>query len=194
WSWPRASRSAWSARVAATSRRSTDRARSADPGRRRVRERLAARRGRDGRGAGPRCRRHPALGGHDHRRRRDRRLRPSRPPLRLRLDRPGRPGAAIPTPAAALAASGRRVLLYNFVYTDRGGGRPDPPDVLEATTRAVGDFARTELGARRRGPGGPSMGARIASQAFAKGAPCDGLVFLASPLPPPGRHEKMRDR
>jgi len=96
--------------------------------------------------------------------------------------------------ADAIAASGRRALLYNFLYTDRGGRRPDPPDVLEATTRAVGEFARTELAARRLVHGGRSMGGRIASQAVAKGAPCDGLVFLAYPLHPPGKPDQLRDR
>lgn len=96
--------------------------------------------------------------------------------------------------AETIAGSGRRVLLYNFVYSDRGGRRPDPPDLLEATTRAVGEFARTSLGARRLVHGGRSMGGRIASQAVAKGAPCDGLVFLAYPLHPPGQVDKLRDR
>lgn len=96
--------------------------------------------------------------------------------------------------AEALAGSGRRALLYNFLYTERGGRRPDPPDVLEATTRAVGEFARSELGARKLVHGGRSMGGRIASLAVAKGAPCDGLVFLAYPLHPPGRPEALRDR
>jgi predicted alpha/beta-hydrolase family hydrolase len=96
--------------------------------------------------------------------------------------------------AEAIAGSGRRALLYNFIYTDRGGRRPDPPDVLEATTRAVGEFARSELGARQLVHGGRSMGGRIASQAVAKGAPCDGLVFLAYPLHPPGKPEVLRDR
>ena len=38
------------------------------------------------------------------------------------------------------------------------------------------------------------MGGRIASQAAAKGAPCDGLVFLAYPLHPPGKPDVLRDR
>ena len=75
----------------------------------------------------------------------------------------------------------------------RGPG-PDPPDVLEATTRAVGEFALSELGARRLVHGGRSMGGRIASQTVAKGAPCDGLVFLAYPLHPPGKPDVLRDR
>ncbi len=96
--------------------------------------------------------------------------------------------------AESLAASGRRVLLYDFPYTDRGRRAPDPPDVLEATTRAVGDFARASLGAARLVHGGRSMGGRIASQAVAAGAPADGLVFLGYPLHPPGKPGQLRDR
>jgi uncharacterized protein len=96
--------------------------------------------------------------------------------------------------AEALAASGRTALLYNFPYSDKGRGRPDPPAVLEATSRAVGDFARSALGAERLVQGGRSMGGRIASQAVAKGALADALVFLAYPLHPPGKPEQLRDR
>ena len=96
--------------------------------------------------------------------------------------------------AEAIAGSGRRALLYNFPYTERGGRRPDPPHLLEATTAAVGEFARAELGARKLVHGGRSMGGRIASQAVAKGASCDGLVFLAYPLHPPGKPDVLRDR
>jgi predicted alpha/beta-hydrolase family hydrolase len=42
--------------------------------------------------------------------------------------------------------------------------------------------------------GGKSMGGRIASQAIAKGAPAEGLVFLGYPLHPPGRTRIRRDR
>src|SRR5262245_1728410 len=96
--------------------------------------------------------------------------------------------------ADALAGTGRRVVLYNFLYTERRQKRPDPPAVLESTTRAVGDHARTVLGAERLVHGGRSMGGRIASQVVAAGAPADGLVFLAYPLHPPGQPEKLRDR
>ena len=96
--------------------------------------------------------------------------------------------------AEALAASGRGAMLYNFPYTDRGGRRPDPPEVLELTAAAVGDAVRAELGAERLVTGGKSMGGRIASQAAAKGARVDGLVFLGYPLHPPGKPEQMRDR
>jgi len=96
--------------------------------------------------------------------------------------------------AETLAGTGRQVVLYNFPYSDRGRGAPDPPDVLERTARAAGDYARAELGARTVVLGGKSMGGRIASQAVAKGAPADGLVFLGYPLHPPGRTDTLRDR
>lgn len=96
--------------------------------------------------------------------------------------------------AEALASSGRAALLYNFPYSDAGRRVPDPPALLEMTARAVGDHARSALGARRIVHGGKSMGGRIASQAVAKGAPADGLLFLGYPLHPPGRTETRRDR
>jgi uncharacterized protein len=96
--------------------------------------------------------------------------------------------------ADALAASGRRAVLYNFLYTEAGRRIPDRPDLLEAATRAVGEFTRGELGARRVVHGGKSMGGRIASQAVAKGAPTDGLVFLGYPLHPPGKPDQLRDK
>ena len=96
--------------------------------------------------------------------------------------------------AESLAASGRGVLLYDFPYRDRGRRTPDPPDVLEATTRAVGDYARTTLGAARLVHGGKSMGGRIASQVVAAGAPGDALILLGYPLHPPGKPDQLRDR
>ena len=96
--------------------------------------------------------------------------------------------------AEAIAASGRLCVLYNFPYTEAGGRRPDAPEVLEATTRAVADHARQALGARTLVLGGRSMGGRIASQAVAKGVIADGLVFLAYPLHPPGRPQQLRDK
>jgi hypothetical protein len=94
--------------------------------------------------------------------------------------------------AEALAASGRRVLLYNFPYSERGRKRPDVPMVLEATVGCVAAAARGG-GARRLVLGGKSMGGRIASQAVAQGLDCDGLVFLGYPLHPPGRPDELRD-
>lgn len=95
--------------------------------------------------------------------------------------------------AEALATSGRRVLLYNFPYSEAGRRVPDRTAVLEATTRAVGAFGRERLGAVRLVHGGRSMGGRMASQVVAAGAPADALVLLGYPLHPPGQPEKLRD-
>jgi predicted alpha/beta-hydrolase family hydrolase len=95
--------------------------------------------------------------------------------------------------AEALAASGRAALLYNFCYAEKGSKRPDPPAVLEATTRAAAELALAETGAQRIVHGGRSMGGRIASQVVAAGERADGLAFLGYPLHPPGRFEKQRD-
>jgi predicted alpha/beta-hydrolase family hydrolase len=96
--------------------------------------------------------------------------------------------------AETLAASGRCALLFNFPYAEAERRRPDPPDALEATVRAVAEHARGALGADRLVVGGRSMGGRIASQVVAKGLAADGLVFLAYPLHPPGRPQELRDR
>ena len=95
--------------------------------------------------------------------------------------------------AEALAASGRAALVYNFPYSEAGSRRPDPPAVLEATTRAAAGVALEASGARRIVHGGRSMGGRIASQAVAAGERADGLVFLGYPLHPPGQFEKRRE-
>jgi hypothetical protein len=95
--------------------------------------------------------------------------------------------------AKALAASGRATLLYNFPYSEAGSRRPDPPAVLEATTRAAALLALEASGARRIVHGGRSMGGRIASQVVAAGERADGLAFLGYPLHPPGQFEKRRE-
>jgi hypothetical protein len=96
--------------------------------------------------------------------------------------------------ADAIAASGRRAVLYNFPYKDAGRGLPDKAPVLEAATRAVAGHVREVLGASRVVLGGRSMGGRIASQVVAGGLPADGLVFLGYPLHPPKKPEALRDR
>jgi predicted alpha/beta-hydrolase family hydrolase len=93
----------------------------------------------------------------------------------------------------ALADSGRASLLYNFPYAESGARRPDPPAVLEATTRAAAALALEVSGARRIVHGGRSMGGRIASQVVAKGERADALAFLGYPLHPPGRFDKRRE-
>ena len=95
--------------------------------------------------------------------------------------------------ATSLAESGRAALLYNFPYAEARARRPDPPAVLEATTRAAAALAREASGARHVVHGGRSMGGRIASQVVAQGEPANGLVFLGYPLHPPGQFEKRRE-
>jgi predicted alpha/beta-hydrolase family hydrolase len=97
------------------------------------------------------------------------------------------------TLAEALASSGRRVVLFNFPYSERRSRIPDPAETLEATITEVARYAREELGATQLVLGGKSMGGRIASQAVAKGLAADALVFLGYPLHPPGRPERLRD-
>lgn len=95
--------------------------------------------------------------------------------------------------AEAVAATGRAALLYNFPYAEAGSRRPDPPAVLEATTRAASCVALEASGANRIVHGGRSMGGRIASQVVAAGVRADGLAFLGYPLHPPGQFEKRRE-
>jgi predicted alpha/beta-hydrolase family hydrolase len=95
--------------------------------------------------------------------------------------------------AEAIAGSGRAAVLYNFPYAERGRRSPDPPAVLEATTRAAAALALETTGAGRIVHGGRSMGGRIASQVVSAGERADGLAFLAYPLHPPGQFEKRRE-
>lgn len=95
--------------------------------------------------------------------------------------------------AEALAGSGRAALLFDFPYAARPDRRPDPPALLEATTRAAAALALEATGARSLVLGGRSMGGRIASQVVAAGVHAAGLIFLAYPLHPPGRPERLRD-
>ncbi|HUG53841.1 MAG TPA: alpha/beta family hydrolase [Vicinamibacteria bacterium] len=96
--------------------------------------------------------------------------------------------------ASAVAESGRRVLLFNFPYSERRRRVPDPAAVMEATVSDVAAHVRGTLGASALVLGGKSMGGRIASQAVAGGLPAEGLVFLGYPLHAPGRFDRLRDR
>ena len=96
--------------------------------------------------------------------------------------------------ANALRAHGFGVVRFNFLYKEKGSGRPDPMPRLMATVAAVVDRTRAELGARC--PliiGGRSMGGRAASMLAADGFFADGLLLLAYPLHPAGQPEKLRD-
>jgi len=96
--------------------------------------------------------------------------------------------------ASEMRRRGLGVVRFNFLYKERGSGRPDPMPKLMETFAAVVDHARRELGPRR--PlviGGRSMGGRAASMMAADGFDADGLLLLAYPLHPPGKPDQLRD-
>lgn len=86
-----------------------------------------------------------------------------------------------------LAGAGIATLRFQFPYTEAGGRRPDPPQLLEATVRAAASYAGGE--GLPTFAGGKSMGGRMASQAQAQEPlrGVRGLVFLGFPLHPPKR-------
>jgi uncharacterized protein len=103
--------------------------------------------------------------------------------------------------ASGLAARGLDTLTFNFLYSERGRGAPDPKPRLEscylATIRTA--LAHKKLKNNRLAIGGKSMGGRIASQVAAiedSGVRdrVNALVFLGYPLHPPGKPEQLRDQ
>jgi predicted alpha/beta-hydrolase family hydrolase len=95
--------------------------------------------------------------------------------------------------ANELRTRGIGVVRFNFLYKERGSGRPDPMPKLMATVAAVVERARTELAPAIVIIGGRSMGGRAASMLAADGFRADGLLLLAYPLHPEGQPTKLRD-
>lgn len=95
--------------------------------------------------------------------------------------------------ANAFRAHGIGMVRFNFLYKERGSGRPDPMPLLMETTSAVVARVRDELSPKRLVIGGRSMGGRAASMLAADGFGADGLLLLAYPLHPAGQPEKLRD-
>jgi len=93
----------------------------------------------------------------------------------------------------ALRARGIGVVRFNFLYKEKGSGRPDPMPRLQKCTEAVVARVREELRPDVLIIGGRSMGGRAASMMAADGFACDGLLLLAYPLHPAGQPEKLRD-
>jgi predicted alpha/beta-hydrolase family hydrolase len=93
--------------------------------------------------------------------------------------------------AERIADRGLGAVRFNFGYSEAGKKAPDRNDKLEACYRAVA--AAVAERASTVYLGGRSMGGRIASQIVAEGVPAAGLVFLAYPLHPPGKPERLRD-
>src|SRR5207302_2558720 len=95
--------------------------------------------------------------------------------------------------ANTLRARGIGVVRFNFRYTEKKSGRPDPMPKLRECVAAVVEHARQELHPELLIIGGRSMGGRAASMLAADGFKCDGLLLLAYPLHPAGKPEKLRD-
>ena len=93
----------------------------------------------------------------------------------------------------ALRDHGVHVIRFNFLYTEKRSGRPDPMPRLEACTEAVVGRVRDELAPETLIIGGRSMGGRAASMLASKGFECSGLLLLAYPLHPAGRPDQLRD-
>jgi hypothetical protein len=95
--------------------------------------------------------------------------------------------------ANALRARGFGVVRFNFIYKEKGSGRPDPMPKCMSVVSAVVDRVRTELSPTKLVIGGRSMGGRAASMLAADGFDADGLLLLAYPLHPEGQPQKLRD-
>jgi predicted alpha/beta-hydrolase family hydrolase len=95
--------------------------------------------------------------------------------------------------AGAVRAAGLGVVRFNFLYSEKKSGRPDPMPRLMSCISAVVAHARQELRPARLIIGGRSMGGRAASMLAAEGFAADGLLLLAYPLHPPGQPDKLRD-
>ena len=96
--------------------------------------------------------------------------------------------------AAELARRGIATLRYQFPYMERGGRRPDPPQLAQATVRAAVAAALCLLPELPLIGGGKSFGGRMTSQTQAKASlqgVC-GLAFLGFPLHPAGRPSQNR--
>jgi predicted alpha/beta-hydrolase family hydrolase len=91
--------------------------------------------------------------------------------------------------ADGLAERGMATLRYQFPYMEQGTGRPDRPQVAQATVRAAVAKALELAPQLPLFAGGKSFGGRMTSSAAAesqlKGV--RGIVFLGFPLHAPGK-------
>jgi len=91
--------------------------------------------------------------------------------------------------SAGLSERGIATLRYQFPYMEKGGKRPDPPAVAQATVRAAVAKAAEIFPGLTLIAGGKSFGGRMTSQAQAA-APLPavrGLAFVGFPLHPAGK-------
>lgn len=91
--------------------------------------------------------------------------------------------------AEALAARGIATLRYNFLYMERGSGRPDKPELAHQAVRAAVSKAAELAPKLPLFAGGKSFGGRMTSQAQALETLTNvrGLVFFGFPLHPAGK-------
>ena len=90
----------------------------------------------------------------------------------------------------ALATQGIPASRFQFPYQQAGSPRPDKPEILQDTWRAVLDAVR--MPGTHVVIGGRSMGGRIATIIAAGGSDVAGLAAFAYPLHQPGHPEKAR--
>ncbi|MBX3429296.1 MAG: dienelactone hydrolase family protein [Hyphomonadaceae bacterium] len=96
--------------------------------------------------------------------------------------------------ADGLAERGIATLRYNFLYMERGSGRPDSPAIAHQAVRAAIAKA-TELAPKLPlFAGGKSFGGRMTSQAQALDPLPNvrGLIFFGFPLHPAGKPSDER--
>jgi hypothetical protein len=96
--------------------------------------------------------------------------------------------------ARGLAERGIATLRYQFPYMEKGGRRPDPPSLAQATVRTAVAEASKRMPSLPMFAGGKSFGGRMTSQAQAASALPDvaGLAFLGFPLHPAGKPSPAR--
>jgi uncharacterized protein len=94
--------------------------------------------------------------------------------------------------AKAIRSAGLGVVRFNFLYSERAAGPPDPMPRLQRCVAAVVAHAREQLRPPRLILGGRSMGGRAASMLAAEGFEGDGLLLLAYPLHPAKATAQLR--
>lgn len=91
--------------------------------------------------------------------------------------------------AEGLAERGVATLRYNFLYMERGSGRPDSPALAHQAVRAAAAKVNELAPKLPLFAGGKSFGGRMTSQAQALDPLPNvrGLIFFAFPLHPAGK-------
>jgi predicted alpha/beta-hydrolase family hydrolase len=93
-----------------------------------------------------------------------------------------------------LGQAGIGTLRFNFLYMEKGGGRPDLPHVAYSVLRAAVESAAAHAGKLPLIGAGKSFGGRMFSQLMStdNAADISAVVFFGFPLHAPGRPGKER--